>query len=163
MVENNQQYYVLVATFDREDEATSALDQLRQMARDGLIELKEAATVQRDPDGKVHVTDIGDPTTGRGVTAGAIVGGVVGLIFPPSILAGAAVGAAAGGIYGHFRDKGVSNKDLETAGENLRPGQSALVAVARDRFFDQISRGVQGYAKLDEYLLNADTGAVVTV
>jgi uncharacterized membrane protein len=163
MTEQDQWFHVLLAVFDREYEATQAMDQLRQMARDRIIELQDAATMRRDPEGKVHVKDIGDPTGARCSAAGAIAGGVVGLIFPPSNLAGATVDAAAGGIYGHFRDKGFSNQDLEKAGEELRPGQSALIAVARDRFVDEISRGVRGYTKLDEYLLDVETGTVVVV
>jgi uncharacterized membrane protein len=163
VADQEQEFHVLLAVFDREDEATQAMMQLRQMAKDGIIELKDAATVQRDPDLNVHVTDIGEPAGGRGAGKGAIVGGVLGLIFPPSVLVGAAVGTAAGGSYGHFRDRGFNNQDLEKAGESLRPGQSALVAIAQERFADQISGGVRGYTKLDEYLLNEDTGAIVAV
>jgi uncharacterized membrane protein len=163
MADQEQEFHVLLAVFDRENEATEAMNQLRQMAKDGIIELKDAATVQRDPDLQVHVTDIGDPSGRKDAGMGTKVGGVLGLIFPQSILVGAAVGAAAGALYGHFRDKGFSNKDLEKAGESLRPGQSALIAVVREWFVNQISWGVQGYARLDEYLLNAETGAIVAV
>jgi uncharacterized membrane protein len=164
MVDQEQELHVLIAVFDREGEATEAINRLRQMVKDGLITVQDAATVQRHPDLRVHVTDIGDPSSGRDAEKGMIAGGVLGLIFPPSILIGAAVGARArGGIYGYFRDMGYKNADLEKAGEGLRPGQSALIAIARNRSADQISSRVQGYVRLDEYLLNAETGAIVAV
>jgi len=56
------------------------------------------------------------------------VGAVVGIIFPPSLLVGAAAGGLAGGLIGHFW-KGMSRKDVKELGELLDDGEAALLIV----------------------------------
>jgi hypothetical protein len=58
-------------------------------------------------DGKVKIEETADPSGKTWGKRGAIAGGVVGLIFPPSMIAGALVGGAGGGIWGKFRDTGL--------------------------------------------------------
>jgi uncharacterized membrane protein len=152
---------VIVAVFSSEDETKAALKQLQDMSRQGTIELLEGASVTKDTEGKIHVTDTADLGTKKGTTRGAAIGGVVGLIFPPSIIVGALAGGGIGALYGHFRDKGISNKELEQAGDELEAGQSGLIAVVVDRFVDQVAQGLEGYAKLNKTLLDADASAAI--
>ena len=58
-----------------------------------------------------------DPSGKKWAKRGAIAGGLVGLIFPPSIIGTALVGAAGGGIWGKVRDKGFRDEDLKAIGE----------------------------------------------
>src|SRR5947209_1887838 len=109
MADESQTAAVILAVYSSEDEAKTALQQLGTMQREGTIELIEAASVTKDAEGKIHVTDTADVGTKKGTKRGAVIGGVVGLIFPPSIIAGAIAGSAVGALYGHFRDKGFSN------------------------------------------------------
>ena len=53
---------------------------------------------------------------------------VVGILFPPSILASAAVGAAVGGVGGHLW-RGMSRADVKELGDIIDDGQAALVIV----------------------------------
>jgi uncharacterized membrane protein len=87
------------------------------------------------------------------------VGGVVGLIFPPSILAGAAVGAGAGGIWSKISDRGFKDEDLKEIGESLPPGSSAIIAVAEDRMIERLEQGLAGYEKIARHAFNADASA----
>jgi uncharacterized membrane protein len=154
---------VILAIYSSEEQSKEALNQLKEMEKQGTIDLLEAATVTKDKDGKIHVTDTADLGTKKGTTRGAVIGGVVGLIFPPSIIVGALGGGAIGALYGHFRDKGLSNKELEESGATLEPGQTGVIAVVVDRFVDQVAQGLEGYAKLDKHLLSADESAAVFV
>ena len=61
---------------------------------------------------------------------GAAVGALVGILFPPSIIATAAVGAAVGGIGGHLW-RGMSRSDVKEFGEIIDQGQAALVIVGQ--------------------------------
>jgi uncharacterized membrane protein len=161
MTQQTQQVTVLVAVYPTEVDADAVKGQIEQMAGEGYLDLGDVAVVWKDDGGKVHVNDFAKEHT-KGWGTGAIVGGIVGLIFPPSLIAGAAVGAGAGGLYHHFRDKGMSNKELAQAGEELSPGQYGLIAIVSDRFVDEVTQGLAGYEKLGKYLLNADTGAMVS-
>jgi uncharacterized membrane protein len=62
--------------------------------------------------------------TRHGAWGGAAVGAVVGILFPPSIIGTAIVGAAVGGVRGHLwrgmsradvKELDVSAKDVDTA------------------------------------------------
>ena len=91
---------VFVAAFGDEKQAAAALQDFRAMDREGSIELIDAVVVVRDLEGKVTYEETADPSGKRWAKRGAIAGGIVGLIFPPSLIAGAAIGGAAGGLCG---------------------------------------------------------------
>ena len=137
MTENQVQ--VFVAAFDGEGQAAAALKDFRAMDREGSIDLIDAVVVVRGMDGKVKFEETADPSGKKWAKRGAIAGGLVGLIFPPSLIVGAAVGGAGGGIWGKIRDKGFRDEDLKAVGESLQPGTSAIIAIAAPvRFFVQL-------------------------
>jgi uncharacterized membrane protein len=53
---------------------------------------------------------------------------VIGILFPPSIIVGAAVGGAIGAVTGHFW-RGMCRADVEEFGDVIDPGQAALIVV----------------------------------
>ena len=75
-----------------------------------------------------------------GLGAGALIGGIVGLIFPPAALAAAAAGGAAGGLGARIRDAGFEDNALRAAANELRPGQSLLIAVIWHQWVDDAVR-----------------------
>ena len=97
---------VFVATYDSENGAAAAAKDFKGAERDGAIDLLDAAVIVHTADGKVRFEESADPSGKRWAKRGAIAGGVVGLIFPPSIIDSAAVGGGAGGVWGKVRDKG---------------------------------------------------------
>ena len=56
----------------------------------------------------------------------------MGILFPPSLIAGAAVGAAAGGVGGHVW-RGMSRSDVKELGDVIDNGQAALVIVGESK------------------------------
>jgi uncharacterized membrane protein len=159
MAGNNVQ--VFVAAFDDETQAADTLKQFRAMDRDGSLRLIDAAVVIRRPDGKVTFTETADPSGKTWAKRGLIAGGLVGIIFPPSILVSAAVGGVGGGIWGKVRDKGFDDAELKRVGESLPPGGSAVIAIAEDRVVEQLERGIAGYTKLAKHALSAEAAAVI--
>jgi uncharacterized membrane protein len=150
---------VFVAAFGNEDQADAAVKDFKAMDREGTIELIDAAAIVHGADGKVHFKETADPSGKRWAKRGAIAGGLVGLIFPPMILASAAVGAGAGGIWGKVRDKGISDDELRQIGETIPPGSSAIIAVAEDRMLERLERGIEGYQTISRHALSADASA----
>jgi uncharacterized membrane protein len=157
-----RQVQVFVATYPDEATASAALDQLRRMDKDEVLDLVDAAAVVKRPDGKVHITETADPSTKRWAVRGAVAGGVVGLLFPPSLLVTAAIGAGGGGLWGKLRDKGFDDSELRRVGESLPPGGSAVIAVAEDRVVERLRRELAAYEQLQTYALTADQAAVIT-
>ena len=83
---------IVVAAYATEDGAKAALTDFQAAERAGAINLVDAAVVVHTAEGKVRFEETADPSGRRWAKRGAIAGGVVGLIFPPSIIASAAVG-----------------------------------------------------------------------
>ncbi len=154
----------LIAAFYRnETEAGEMLAQLKQMDKDGTIDIVDAAVMVKTDDGrKLKVNETAELTANKGGVRGALVGGVLGIIFPPSILAMAAVGAAAGAAIGHFTDQGFDNNLLKEIGENLPPGGSCIVAVVEETWIAKLSTALEGYVDLARYALDAESAAKLT-
>jgi uncharacterized membrane protein len=152
---------VFIATFGNETQAADALKDFRDMDHEGSIHLVDAAIVVHDVEGKVTFKETADPSGKKMGKRGAIAGGLVGLIFPPSIIAGAVVGGAGGGIWGKIRDKGFKDEDLKAVGESLPPGSSAIIAIAEDNVVERLQKGLEGYEKISRHALSADASAVL--
>ena len=88
---------VIAAFYTDETKAGDALAQLKQMDKDGTVDIMDAAVMVKDADGrKVKIKETAELTPKKGAKRGVVAGAIVGIIFPPSILAMGAIGAAAG-------------------------------------------------------------------
>jgi uncharacterized membrane protein len=152
---------LFVASFGTEHEAGEALKDFQSAQHAGSIDLIDAAVIEHTAEGKVKFEETADPSGKKWAKRGAIAGGVVGLIFPPSIIASAAIGGGAGGLWGKIRDKGFKDEDLREIGESLPPGSSAIIAIAEDRMVEQLERGIDGYQKIARHAVSADAAAAI--
>jgi uncharacterized membrane protein len=89
--------FVFVATYPDRDGAEADYDVVKDLHSAGAIGTYDAAVVDKDAEGKVHVHKHEKPTQ-HGAWSGLAVGAVVGLLFPPAIIASGVVGAAAGAL-----------------------------------------------------------------
>jgi uncharacterized membrane protein len=153
---------VFIAVYDDEVGAKQSLKDFQVMDREGSIELIDAAVIVRGLDGKVKFEETADPSGKKWAKRGAIAGGIVGLIFPPSLLAGAVVGGGAGGIWGKVRDKGIKDEDLKAIGESMDPGTSAIIAVAEDRVIERLQKGLEGYERISRHAVSAEAAVAIT-
>jgi uncharacterized membrane protein len=152
---------VFVATYDTEDGAAAAAKDFQAAERDGAIDLIDAAVIVHTPDDKVKFDETADPSGKKWAKRGAIAGGVVGLIFPPSIIVSAVVGGSAGGVWGKIRDKGFKDDDLKEIGNSLPPGSSAIIAIAEDEMVEQLERSLGGYDKIARHAVSAEAAATI--
>jgi uncharacterized membrane protein len=152
---------LLMAVFPDRPRAEVTIDALKQMDKRGEVEILDAALVEKDVSGKVHISEVKELTSRKGASRGAAIGGAIGLIFPPSILASAALGAAAGGLIGKLRDTGLKTADLKDAGAQLTPGQTGVVAVVEATWAERLSQALAGQERLARLVLEADEAAVL--
>ena len=122
-----------IAAYADPDAAQADWDELKRLAKEDIIRVDALVLVSRDADGKVHVKD-NSHEVGVGTVLGVVGGAIVGLIFPPSILAaavvGGGVGAGAGGLLDHHR-KSEIKADVEEA---LPPNSSGIVALFEEKW-----------------------------
>ena len=130
--------FVFVGVYPDEGAAHSDYEALRDAHAAGLVGTYDAAVVSKDADGKVHVHKHEKPTQ-HGAWTGAAVGAVVGVLFPPSIIAAGVVGAGAGGLMGHLMH-GMSRSDVKELGEALDAGEAALIVIGRSRVLEQAEK-----------------------
>jgi uncharacterized membrane protein len=119
--------FVYVGTYPNEGSARADYEIVKDLHAVGAVGTYDASVVTKDKNGKVHVNK-DETSTRHGAWGGAAVGAVVGILFPPSILGTALVGAAAGGVGGHLW-KGMSRSDVKELGELIDEGEAALVIV----------------------------------
>jgi uncharacterized membrane protein len=152
---------IFIAIFGDEVQANQSLKDFQAMDHEGSIELIDAAVIVRGADGKVRFEETADPSGKKWAKRGAIAGGVVGLIFPPSLIASAIVGGGAGGIWGKIRDKGFKDDELKAIGEGMEPGTSAIIAIAEDHMIERLEKGLEGYDRIAKHAVSAEAGMAI--
>ena len=141
----SKQLVLLAAKYADEDRAKTIVDMLDQMDKAGTIDLSDAATVTKGADGKLQITETRELTGKEGAKRGAIAAGVVGLLFPPALIASAVVGGGLGAAWGKLRDTGLKSKQIEEMGEKLEPGNAAVVALVSEASVEPLKKAMQGY------------------
>jgi len=123
--------FIYIGTYPSEAAARDDYGVVKDLHAAGAVGTYDAAVVTKDDSGKVHVNK-DEMATRHGAWGGAAVGAVVGILFPPSIIGTALVGAAAGGVGGHLW-RGMSRSDVKELGDVIDVGQAALVIVGESK------------------------------
>jgi len=114
-----------VAVYDDQGAAEKDWDAIEVSAKSGGIDLADAALVRRNLDGSVTTVR---RQSHHGWGKGAIAGAMVGLVFPPSLIGSAVVGAAGGGVVARLSRK-VDRGDIKDLGEVMDSGDVDMVIV----------------------------------
>jgi uncharacterized membrane protein len=125
-------YTLLVADFADDDTAWEAYEALKSVEDPHTAKIEGVVVVQRDEDGKLKVQKATDHSTRSGLTWGLVGGAALGLLFPPSILASAAVMGAAGAAVGQARTLHHRHEIAEDLENAIAPGHSGIVALVSD-------------------------------
>jgi uncharacterized membrane protein len=131
--------FLFVAAYASEADARADYDELRELHAAGLVGTYDAAIVIKS-EGKVHVHKHEKPTQ-HGAWTGLGVGALVGILFPPSIIASGVAGAAAGGLVGHMWG-GMSRSDVKEIGELLDDGEAGLVVIGTSKIEEQVQKAL---------------------
>jgi uncharacterized membrane protein len=111
------------------------------------VKLVDAALVTKDEDGKVHIHETKEVTTAKGATRGAIAAGILGLIYPPSLIASVLVGGGIGGLWGKMRDTGIKTGDMKQIADEQKPGEVALIVLTEPESVPSIEREMEGWGR----------------
>jgi uncharacterized membrane protein len=123
--------------FDTEDGAEQAIEKLRELQKQQLIQIFDAAVVKWPEDRQKPKTNQAFNLVGSGALGGAFWGLLFGFIFFMPFL-GAAVGAAVGALSGYFRDYGISDDFIKDLREKVTKGTSALFLLTGQVTVDKV-------------------------
>jgi uncharacterized membrane protein len=149
-----------IAAYPSAEGARADWDGVKQLAEDDVIKVVGLILVSRGADGKITVDD-DFHTARKGAVWGAVGGAVIGLIFPPALLASAAVGAGAGlgiGSLRSHRDKAAIKADVE---DSLPPNSSGIVALFEETWVKDVEKALSRAGKVTKHEVDADSAAEV--
>jgi uncharacterized membrane protein len=136
----------LTATFPILGGANLAVKKLQDLEKQGLLDVDNTITVSKNAWDKIDVHQTTGDSGRKGAGIGAVVGGVLGVIFPPSLLATTALGAAVGGMTGVLRGSAFDEADVKAMADDLQPGQSMLIAIVEPKWQDEVAAALDGLA-----------------
>ena len=90
-----------IATYDEVADARQDYQEVKQAHSQGFIGEYDAAIVWKNDKGKIEIDSVSDEASRKWLWAGLGIGALIGLIFPPSILATSAIGALTGAVIGN--------------------------------------------------------------
>jgi uncharacterized membrane protein len=126
---SDKKYSFVVVKYPQKDTAEAALEAVKQLAKEKVVELKDAVAITKSEKGKIKLHQTKDDPAGKGF----LKGGVIGVIF--AILFGAAGWIAAGALLGTafaIFDRGIKNDLLKELGEEMTPDESALAVLIKE-------------------------------
>ena len=125
-------YTLIVADFSDTETAWEAYELLQSVEDGRHLEIESVIVVKRGDDGVIEVQKATDHSTRRGLGWGLVGGVVLGVIFPPSIIASAAVLGAGGAAIGKAREVHHRKELADELQDALEPGHSGLIALVSD-------------------------------
>ena len=128
--------------FPSEDKAEQVRQKLLDMQKEYLIELGDAVIAVKQPNGRVKLNQLVNPTA-SGAISGTLWGTLIGMLFLVP-LAGAAIGAASGAISGALADVGINDRFMKDAAQSLQSGNAALFLLIRRMTTDKVLAALQG-------------------
>jgi uncharacterized membrane protein len=148
---------LLLAPFATLDDAKEAYEQLKAVEDGRTLRIDGVVVLTHDTKGQLEVVKVTDHSTRTGLAWGALGGILVGFFFPPSLLAGAVVGGAAGAVVGKARQVHHKHEIADRLATTLKPGQSGLTAMVTDPRAERLQAALD---KADEIVSEAIDDAV---
>ena len=138
-----------IAAYDDPDAAKEDFDALKELVKEGLIFVDVAVRVRRDDDGKIEVEENAHEVA-KGAIVGAAAGFLIGLIFPPGLIASTVITGAAGAGIGELMSKHREKKIEKDIEDVLPVGSSGIIAVFDEVWVAQVEKALKKASKIDK-------------
>jgi uncharacterized membrane protein len=152
---------IIVAQFADMDTAKIAYEALLDAEMKRAIDIDGVLVVNADYQGKIHIQKMTDHTTRNGFLWGAVAGVVVGIIFPPSILASAATVGIAGAIAGKAGNLLKRGAVADELADVIKPGTSGIVALVSLTAIDAVKETIPQATEVKAVPVDDETAAAV--
>jgi uncharacterized membrane protein len=119
---------LIVLGFDSALKAQEALLAATRLVSEGQILVHDAVFVQKDADGKTHVTETVDETPGQAALSGGFWGMLFGTLLagPVGTVVGGALSAGTSALIAKLVDVGIADESIAKLRETITPGTTAL-------------------------------------
>jgi uncharacterized membrane protein len=158
-MKENEFTVVYGAAYDSLEDARADYEAIKELHKEKWIGKYESALFSKNEDGSLKIHDTDATARGRGLKMGAAIGAAVGLIFPVTLLAGAAIGGGAGLLGGHL-SKGLSRGDIKELGDLLDKGEAGIVLIGVATPEEGLDRYLQRASKILKKQVDADAEEV---
>lgn len=134
---------LFVLGFPTRERAEAVMEVAKDLQKQELLDLEDAALVWRTQDGKIKMQQGYSPVA-AGAAGGALWGTLFGLLFLMPVF-GLAVGAGAGALAGKLSDLGINDKFMKEVAATLTPGAAAVFALVRRSTPDRVQQALLPY------------------
>lgn len=155
-------YAVIVAAFNDDAAAAATYEALKEAEGAGSLGVEGVLVVKTDDKGKVKVQRMTDHSTKTGVKWGAVGGVLLGIFFPPTVLAGAIGAGVAGGILGKVRNVWRKSEVADALYGALGPNQSGILALVRAGDVDAVKADLPEATKVRTAGVDESTAKQIT-
>ena len=125
--------------------AEQARQTVSELENELIIQADQVASISRDLEGKYHVhTSHGGASAGGGAWWGGFWGLLFGMLFFIPV-AGLALGAGMGALFGHLGEKGIDKAFQDQVRDYVKPGTSALFLVVEQVTPDKATAALSHY------------------
>ena len=153
---------VIVAQFADMDSAKAAYEALLDAEAQRAIDIYGVLVVNADDQGKIHIQKMTDHKTRNGFLWGAVGGAIIGLIFPPTIIAGAVGVGIAGAAIGKAGNVLMKSEVADELAAVIPPGTSGIVALVALTAVDAVEKTIPQAAVVKSVPVDSGTAQAVT-
>ena len=122
-------YAVVVAAFSDDASAEATYQALQVAEAAGAVKIDGVLVIKTDDQGNVKIQQMTDHSTKTGLKWGVVGGIVLGVLFPPTIIAGAVATGAFGGVLGKLRNELHKSEVGDALAGALGPNESGILAL----------------------------------
>jgi uncharacterized membrane protein len=145
-------YYLVAGQFATAEEAEATYTEIERLEEATSLRIDAVVLASADADGKIHLGKVTEHSTKTGLKWGIVGGAVLGVIFPPSILASAVGFGVIGSVLGKVRNLSHRSTLSDELTGIVAPGTSALFVFAEDTAVVEIEKAL---AKADRIVSKA--------
>ena len=152
---------VIVARFADMQASQVAYQRLIDAEIAGRLDIEGVLVANADDTGKINIVKMTDHHTRHGFKVGAVAGVIVGIIFPPSIIASALVVGAGGAAIGKIGNINARNAVARDLASVLTPGSSGIVALVTLEQVEQVKQAIPEATAVKSAPVSEETAAAV--
>lgn len=145
-------YYLVVGQFATPELAEATYTEIERLESSTSLRIDAVVIASADAEGKVKLHEMTDHSTKTGLKWGIVGGAVLGVIFPPSILASAVGLGVVGSVLGKVRNLGHRSQLSDELDGVIAPGTTGLIVFAEDTAVVEIEKAL---AKADRIVSKA--------